>query len=416
MSCDQCHEREAVIHLTQIVNEQVTTLHLCERCAAEKGVESPAPLAKTPLGELPRRHGQGLPSEPGAPRRRDLRPLRRDAPGLPRSGRLGCSDCYRTFEVPLRDLLRRLHGSTHHLGERYAEREASDAGRTAGRHARAAGAAAPGGRDRELRAGRRAAGPAQGAGMIDLSLLTDGGVGLAGRQRPVEPPGALDPDPAGAEPRRPRLPGPRTRRPSARRSWPRSSGPRGSRVLLRQATRFRLDRLDRIDRQLLHERHLVSKELAGLDADGRVRSGASLLVQDRHRGHAQRGGSPPAPGPAIRASRWRRRTPRSDRLDAELGQRLAFAFHPEFGYLTSLSDQRRDRAPRLGADPPARPGADQGNHQGSAGAGPGRADASAACTGRAARSSATSSSCRTRPRWASPSRSCWITWARWSAR
>jgi len=49
MSCDQCREREAVIHLTQIVNEQVTTLHLCERCAAEKGVESPGPVAKTPL-------------------------------------------------------------------------------------------------------------------------------------------------------------------------------------------------------------------------------------------------------------------------------------------------------------------------------------------------------------------------------
>ena len=39
------------------------------------------------------------------------------------SGRLGCPDCYRSFEAPLRDLLRRLHGSTHHLGERYAERE-----------------------------------------------------------------------------------------------------------------------------------------------------------------------------------------------------------------------------------------------------------------------------------------------------
>ena len=39
------------------------------------------------------------------------------------SGRLGCPDCYRAFEAPLRDLLRRLHGSTHHLGERYAERE-----------------------------------------------------------------------------------------------------------------------------------------------------------------------------------------------------------------------------------------------------------------------------------------------------
>ena len=52
-------------------------------------------------------------------------------------------------------------------------------------------------------------------------------------------------------------------------------------VLLRRAIKFRLDRLERTDRQLLHERHLVSKELAGLDADGRVRSGASVLVQDR---------------------------------------------------------------------------------------------------------------------------------------
>ena len=52
-------------------------------------------------------------------------------------------------------------------------------------------------------------------------------------------------------------------------------------VLLRNATKFRIDRLDRTERQLLHERHLVSKELAGLDNDGRVRSGASVLVQDR---------------------------------------------------------------------------------------------------------------------------------------
>jgi protein arginine kinase activator len=39
------------------------------------------------------------------------------------SGRLGCPDCYRSFEVPLRDLLRRLHGSTQHVGERYADAE-----------------------------------------------------------------------------------------------------------------------------------------------------------------------------------------------------------------------------------------------------------------------------------------------------
>ena len=58
-SCEQCHEREAVIHLTQIVNEQVTTLHLCERCAAEKGVESPGARRQDPARDLSGRDGEG---------------------------------------------------------------------------------------------------------------------------------------------------------------------------------------------------------------------------------------------------------------------------------------------------------------------------------------------------------------------
>src|ERR671918_1141909 len=98
--------------------------------------------------------------------------------------------------------------------------------------------------------------------------------------------------------------------------------------------RFRLDQLDRTDRQLLHERHLVSKELAGLDADGRVRSGAAVLIQDRlgvmlnEEDHLRLQGL--HSGFALDAA-----YAEVDRLDAELGQRLAFAFHSEFGYLTS---------------------------------------------------------------------------------
>ena len=118
--------------------------------------------------------------------------------------------------------------------------------------------------------------------MIDLSLLHRRRGGLAGRQRARRATWCSRPGSGwrgtsrghvfqgrNSETEREEILGDRGgRRPGDRCC---SAGPR----------RFRLDRLDRIDRQLLHERHLVSKELAGLDPDGRVRLGASVLVQDR---------------------------------------------------------------------------------------------------------------------------------------
>ncbi|HEX5633441.1 MAG TPA: ATP--guanido phosphotransferase, partial [Gemmatimonadales bacterium] len=103
---------------------------------------------------------------------------------------------------------------------------------------------------------------------------------------------------------------------------------------LGRAVRFRLDRLDRADRQLLHERHLVSRDLAGLEGETGVRKGATLLIQDavgamvNEEDHLRLQGfrSGFDLGSAYESV---------DRLDAELGQRLPFAFHPEFGYLTA---------------------------------------------------------------------------------
>jgi protein arginine kinase activator len=129
MSCEQCREREAVIHLTQIVNEQVTTLHLCEKCAAEKGVESPGSAVKTPLGSFLAAMGKGAEQQPAARTGESCQRCGATFQDFRETGRLGCPDCYRAFEAPLRDLLRRLHGSTHHLGERYAEREPQTAAR-----------------------------------------------------------------------------------------------------------------------------------------------------------------------------------------------------------------------------------------------------------------------------------------------
>lgn len=123
MRCDQCHEREATVHLTQIAEEQVITVHLCERCAAEKGVESSASLGKTPVGTFLASMGKGLDlasALPGLPPSGTCPTCHATLSDFRESGRLGCADCYRTFEASLRDLLRRLHGSSRHLGKRYA--------------------------------------------------------------------------------------------------------------------------------------------------------------------------------------------------------------------------------------------------------------------------------------------------------
>ena len=123
MRCTQCHEREAVVFLTQIAQDQVIKLHLCERCAAEKGVETTASLGKTPVGTFLASMGKGLEATAALPAGIDppeaCPTCGATLSDFRESGRLGCADCYRTFETALRDLLRRLHGSSRHLGERY---------------------------------------------------------------------------------------------------------------------------------------------------------------------------------------------------------------------------------------------------------------------------------------------------------
>lgn len=120
MLCDTCGEREAAVHLTQIVDNTVTTMHLCEQCAAEKGVETGASVAKFPLGDFLASLGKSGGAESTAAGMEVPCPACGGTlHDFRQTGRLGCARCYTTFEPHLRDLLRRLHGSSQHVGERY---------------------------------------------------------------------------------------------------------------------------------------------------------------------------------------------------------------------------------------------------------------------------------------------------------
>ncbi len=118
MVCDNCGSGEAVVHLTQIVNNEMSTFHLCERCAAEKGLETAPEPVNFPLTDFLAQMGEEEPHGAPEPDQRcsfcgltfaDFR----------ETGRLGCPHCYTTFEAHLRGLLRRIHGGTRHLGKVY---------------------------------------------------------------------------------------------------------------------------------------------------------------------------------------------------------------------------------------------------------------------------------------------------------
>lgn len=102
----------------------------------------------------------------------------------------------------------------------------------------------------------------------------------------------------------------------------------------RGGVRYLLDELEGEERQLLHERHLVSKELMAAANDRPGQSGAAVflnghlgvMVNEEDHLRLQTLVSGFAPGLAYS---------QMDRLDEELGEVLPYAFHKEFGYLTA---------------------------------------------------------------------------------
>ncbi len=118
MKCDICGRREATVHLTEVINDEVTKLHLCEQCAKEKSEEMHSHFGLTDL--LAGLMDMG----PAIPEGRIKEEIDVKCPGcgstyfdFQKTGRLGCGKCYETFEKNLSELLRKIHGADKHVGK-----------------------------------------------------------------------------------------------------------------------------------------------------------------------------------------------------------------------------------------------------------------------------------------------------------
>lgn len=118
MVCENCGSTDAVVHLTQIVNNEMSTHHLCEKCAAEKGLESAPETTSMPLMDVISQMTQETVPD-SEPSNRECSFCGMTFDDFRQTGRLGCPHCYETFSDHLPRLLRRIHGSTKHVGKVY---------------------------------------------------------------------------------------------------------------------------------------------------------------------------------------------------------------------------------------------------------------------------------------------------------
>jgi protein arginine kinase activator len=118
MVCENCGSTDAVVHLTQIVNNEMSTHHLCEKCAADKGLESAPETTNMPLMDVISQMTQETVSA-SEPSNTECSFCGLTFEGFRQTGRLGCPHCYETFSDHLPRLLRRIHGSTRHVGKIY---------------------------------------------------------------------------------------------------------------------------------------------------------------------------------------------------------------------------------------------------------------------------------------------------------
>ncbi|MDP2939599.1 MAG: UvrB/UvrC motif-containing protein [Candidatus Omnitrophota bacterium] len=115
MLCDICGKNQATVHLTEIVDEQMSELHLCENCSREKSLQMEQSFGLSELLAGLSDFGKQVDSQ-------EKVKLTCSSCGLSyenfrKLGRLGCSDCYVSFKKYLASLLKNIHGSSQHLGK-----------------------------------------------------------------------------------------------------------------------------------------------------------------------------------------------------------------------------------------------------------------------------------------------------------
>ncbi len=113
MLCEKCGKYKATAHIKTFVNGVAIEKHLCDFCASAEGLavnhhSSIGSILATMLSDV-------LETNNSTQKRCNICGMSFN--DIAKSGKVGCSECYNTFKSELLPYIKRVHGSTQHIGK-----------------------------------------------------------------------------------------------------------------------------------------------------------------------------------------------------------------------------------------------------------------------------------------------------------
>jgi protein arginine kinase activator len=118
MKCQNCGERESVIHLTKILNGEKKEYDLCESCAQDLNafsINQPFDVHKFFSGLLDT--NTSFSTNQQHIKELECPFCKMKYSTFKRLGKVGCEQCYDAFGEHVSPLIRRIHGSEEHKGK-----------------------------------------------------------------------------------------------------------------------------------------------------------------------------------------------------------------------------------------------------------------------------------------------------------
>jgi len=115
MKCDICRKRDALVYIQQVMGKDKVELHLCERCAKDRGITAGAEKLELSLGSL---LSDLISAKQTAAEKAVVCPsCQRTVEEFIKTQRIGCSECVKTFDKELREIISKAGEPGQHVGK-----------------------------------------------------------------------------------------------------------------------------------------------------------------------------------------------------------------------------------------------------------------------------------------------------------